>query len=588
MSHLKKMLYVCEIFDEPILIKFDMKVKGLKFAVIIAALVVGACGDLEKMKELPEGFTLKCTPNPVEVHANKVKATIEGTIPAKYFAKQAIVNIAPFVVYEGGELALPVKTLQGEDVQANNQVISFDAGGSFKHEVEYDYIDAMLSCRLEARLSITYKDKTENVQAPQFLAVGTVATYKLVETDPKPSFMQDNFVRVTSDQKEARIQFVVRKADIRKSELTKDDIKALNDFLVDAAKAQNKEIKELSISSYASPEGPIDFNTKLSADRGKNTDNYLDGIFKKAKVSNSVEVKVDSRNEDWEGFQTAVQASDIEDKDLVLRVLSMYSDPDVREKEIKNLSKVYKVLEQKILPDLRRSVMTAKIDLMGFSDDTLKYMVENNAYENLNEEEMLHAASLVEGDKQLEVYNKAAEKFNSLRAYNNIAFHKINAKDADGAAAALEKIAADDKTPAVVNNRGCVAMLKGDMETAQTLFNEAANAGPEVKYNLGILAILNNQYPAALEYFAGTDSFNQGLAALLNGKVDAAKNTFAQVETAKGYYGRAIVGARLQEEATLFENLRKAFDKDASLKDRAKKDAEFYKFLENEAFKVLF
>lgn len=576
------------IYKELILINFDMKVKGLKFAVIIAALIVGACGDLEKMKELPEGFTLKCTPNPVEVQANKVKATIEGTIPPKYFAKKAIVTATPYVVYEGGELALPAKVLQGEDIQANNQVIPFEAGGSFKHDVEFDYTDTMFSCSIELRLSITYKDKTVNVEAPQKVAIGTLATYKLVETDPKPSFLADNFVRVTPEQKDAKIQFVVRKSDIRKSELTKDEIKVLNDFLLEAAKASNKEIKELSISSYASPEGPVDFNEKLSADRGKNTDKYLTDLFKKAKVGNSVEVKLDSRNEDWDGFQTAVQASDIEDKELILRVLSMYSDPDVREKEIKNLSKVYKVLEDRILPELRRSVMTAKVDLVGFSDDTLKYMVENNAYENLNEEEMLHAASLVEGDKKVEVYTKAGEKFNSVRGYNNVAFIKINAKDAAAAAAALEKISAEDKTPAVVNNRGCVAMLNGDLETASTLFTEAANAGKEVKYNLGILAIINNQYPAALEYLGGTDSFNQGLAALLNSKVDAAKNTFALVESAKGYYGRAIVGARLQEEATVLDNLRTAFGKDESLKERAKKDVEFSKFFENEAFKALF
>lgn len=564
-----------------------MKVKGLKFAVIIAALVAGACGDLEKMKELPEGFTLKCTPNPVEVQADKVKATIDGVIPPKYFAKKAIVNIAPFVVYEGGELALPVKTLQGEDVQGNNQVINFEAGGSWKHDVEYDYTDAMFNCKLEVRLSITYKDKTANVEAPQNVAIGTLATYKMVEKDPKPSFMKDNFVRITPDEKAAEIQFVVRKSDVRKSELTKDEIKALNDFLIEATKASNKEVKELSISSYASPEGPIDFNEKLSADRGKNTDKYLASVFKKAKVENSVEVKVDSRNEDWEGFQSAVQASDIEDKELILRVLSMYSDPDVREKEIKNLSKVYKVLEDRILPALRRSVMTAKVDLVGFSDDTLKYMVENNAYENLTEEEMLHAASLVEGDKKLEVYMKAGEKYNSVRGYNNAAYIHILAKNADAAFAAIAPIQANEN-PAVYNNRGCIEMLRGNLEQALTLFTDAANAGPEVKYNLGILAIINNQYPAALEYLGGSDSFNQGLAALLNGKVDAAKNTFALVETANGYYGRAIVGARLQEEATVLQNLGTAFTKDEALKERAKKDVEFAKFFENEAFKALF
>lgn len=565
-----------------------MRVKWFKFAVIIGALLMGACGDLEKMKELPEGFTVKCNPNPVEVHADKVKASIEGTIPGKYFNKKATVTITPYVVYNGGELALTPKVLQGEEVQANNQVIPFEAGGSWKHEVEYDYKDEMFSSTIELRMSITFKDETADLETPQKVALGTIATYKLVETDPMPSIIKDEYVGVASEQKEAKIQFVVRKADIRKSELTKDDVKALNNFLTEAAKAENMEIKSLNISSYASPEGPVDFNEKLSADRGKNTDKYLADIFKKAKVS-GVEVNVDSKNEDWEGFQAAVQNSDFEDKELILRVLSMYSDPDVREKEIRNMSKVYRVLEERILPDLRRSVMTATVDVKGRTDEELKQMGENNNYSELTEEEMLHAAALVEDPaKKLDIYKAAGEKHNSVRGYNNAAAMYIKSKDAASAKSMLDKIPADDKTPAVLNNRGCIAMLEGNFEEAKNLFVEGANAGSEAKYNLGIMAILNNEYPAALEYLGGTDTFNHGLAALLNGKLDAAKNTFAKNDSAKDYYGRAIVAARQENETEVIDNLRTAISKDKSLKDRALKDAEFRVFVANEIFKALF
>lgn len=565
-----------------------MKVKVFKFAVIIAALLAGACGDLEKMKNLPEGFTVKCNPNPVEVHADKVKANIEGTIPGKYFNKKATVAITPYVVYDGGELALAPKMLQGEDVQANNQVIPFEAGGSWKHEVEYDYKDEMFSSRIELRMTITYKDETSDLETPQVVALGTVATYKLVETDPMPSFIKDEYKGVATEQKEAKINFVVRKSDIRKSELTKDDVKALNDFLVAAAKAENMEIKGLNVSSYASPEGPIDFNEKLSEDRGKNTDKFLGDIFKKAKV-NGVAVSVDSKSEDWEGFQTAVQNSDFEDKELILRVLSMYSDPDVREKEIRNMSKVYRVLEERVLPDLRRSVMTATVDVKGRSDEELKQMGENNNYSELTEEEMLRSAALVQDPaKKLEIYKAAGEKHNSVRGYNNAACLYIKSKDAASAKAMLDKIPADDKTPAVLNNRGCIAMLNGNFDEAKNLFVEGANAGNEAKYNLGIMAILNNEYPAALEYLGGTDTFNQGLAALLNGKLDAAKNTFAKNESAKDYYGRAIVGARQENEKEVIDNLRAVISKDKSLKDRALKDAEFRVFVGNEIFKALF
>lgn len=566
-----------------------MKMKGLKFASIaLVALLLSACGGVEKMKELPAGFTLKVTPNPMEVTANKVKATIEGTIPAKYFNKKAIIEITPVIVYKGGELPLPVKMLQGEDVQANNQVINYEAGGSWKHDVEFDYKDEMFHCDLELRFVITYKDQKVPFNAPQKIGIGTIATYKLVDIDPKPIMMKDKFVRTTSEQKEAQINFVIQRSDIRNSELTKDDIKALNEFLVEASKISNKELKEIKISAYASPDGPEKLNEKLSQERGKNSDKYLSDVFKKAKVKNEKGVSVETTSEDWDGFQKAVQASDVEDKELILRVLSMYSDPEVREKEIKNLSKVYQVLAEKILPQLRRSKMVATADNVGFSDDTLKYMVENNTYDGLNVEEMLYAATLVaDANKKIEVYMKAGEKYSCPRGYNNAAYLYIKDKNAAAAKAALDKIPADQKIPAVSNNRGCVAMLEGKFDEAEKYFTEATDAGNDVKYNLGIIAILKGQYPAAAEYLGGSDSFNQGLALLLSGKVDAAKNTFAKVESAKSFYGRAIVGARTQEEATVLDNLRTAIGKDASLKTRAMDDVEFRNYFQNDAFKTI-
>ncbi len=567
-----------------------MKMRTFKFAAIaLAALFLAACGGVEKMKELPAGFTLKVNPNPMEVHGNKVKATIEGTIPAKYFNKKATVEITPVIVYKGGELALPVKVLQGEDVQANNQVINYEAGGSWKHDVEFDYKDEMFRCDMELRFVILYKDKKVPFDAPQKIGIGTMATYKLVDMDPKPIMLKDKFVRVTPEQKEAQINFVIQKSDIRKSELTKEELKVLNDFLVAASQATNKEVKEIKVSAYASPDGPEKLNEKLSQERGKNTDKYLADVFKKAKIKDAKAAKVETTSEDWDGFQKAVQASNIEDKELILRVLSMYSDPVVREKEIKNLSKVYKVLAEKILPELRRSKLIANVDIVGKSDDELKAIVANAEYDKLNVEEMLYAATLVDDvNKKIEVYMKAGEMFNCARGYNNAAFLQIKNNNAAAAKAALDKIPADQKIPAVTNNRGCVALMEGKFDEAEKLFTEAADAGNEVKYNLGIIAILKNQYPAAAEYFAGTDSFNQGLALLLNGKVDAAKNTFAKVETAKGYYGRAIVGARMSEEATVLDNLRTAIGKDANLKDRAKNDVEFRNYFENEAFKAIF
>lgn len=558
--------------------------------ITLAALILSGCGGVDKMKQIPAGLTFKVTPNPLEVHGNKVKATIEGTIPAKYFNKKAIVEVTPVLVYQGGELALPVKVLQGQDVQANNQVISYDAGGSVKHDVEFDYKDEMFKSDLELRFVITYKDKKIPFDAPIKIGVGVLATYKLVDIDPKPTMMKDNkFVRITPDKKDGQINFVISQADVRKSELTKDDVKMLQDFIAKSIVDKKKEFKGVNVAAYASPDGPQDLNTKLSVDRGKNTEKWLGDIFKKAKVETKDKnyVTVKTTAEDWDGFQTLVSGSDIQDKELILRVLSMYSDPAVRQKEIKNLSKVWIVLAEKILPQLRRSKMEANVNLVGYSDEELINKINTNTYDSLTLEETMYAVGLIgDADKKIEVYKKVAEKYNDIRAYNNIAFLYLNKKDVASAKATLEKVATSTE-PSVINNRGCVALIEGDVDGAEKLFASAANAGPDVKYNLGIIAIIKNQYPAAVEYLGGTDSFNQGLALLLTAKTDAAKNTFQKVETAKGFYGLAIVGARTQDESMVLNNLRTALGKDATLKARAKNDLEFRNYFQNDAFKAI-
>ena len=567
----------------------SIRFKHLAF-IAVAVFLLSSCGGVDKMKEIPAGLTFKVTPNPLEVHGNKVKATIEGTIPAKYFNKKAIVEVTPVLVYQGGELALAVKTLQGEDVQANNQVVNYEAGGSVKHEIEFDYKDEMFKSDLELRFVITYKDKKIPFDAPIKIGVGIIATYKLVDIDPKPIMMKNNsFVRITPDNKDAQINFVISQADVRRSELTKEEVKTLQDFIAKSVKDSTKEFKGINVSAYASPDGPEDLNTKLSGDRGKNTEKWLGDIFKKAKVETKDKnyVSVKTTSEDWDGFQSLVAASDVQDKELILRVLSMYSDPVVREKEIKNLSKVYLVLAEKILPQLRRSKMTANVNKVGYSDEQFKKMLENSKYDSLlSLEEMMYAATLVDVDKKLEIYNKVAAKYNDVRAINNIAYIYLTKKDVANAKTTLEKVATSTD-PIVINNRGCVALIEGDVDGAEKLFASATNAGPDVKYNLGIISIIKNQYPAAVEYLGGTDSFNQGLSLLLTNKNDAAKNTFQKVDSAKGFYGLAIVGARIKDEAMILTNLRTAIEKDPTLKERAKNDCEFLNYFQNDAFKAI-
>lgn len=569
--------------------------KKIKFNLLalltLAALVLSGCGGADKMKELAEGTDLKLTPNPLEVHGDMVKGTISATFPAKYFNKKALLKVTPVLVYEGGELELEPKMLQGEDTQDNHQVISYDAGGSVNHDIEFEYKEQMLKSDLELRFVIIYKDKEIPFDEPHKIGVGVIATSKLVDLNPKAIMLKDKFQRIIPENQEAQINYVVNRSNVRRSELTKDDIKTLQDFISETAEDERQEFKGVEISAYASPEGPQTLNEKLSKDRGKSAESWLSGVFKKSKIEKESEdfVSVETTAEDWAGFQKLVQESDIQDKELILRVLSMHSDPDVREKEIRNMSKVFLVLQEKILPELRRSKMVANVDLIGYSDDELLEMVENNDIDDLNVEEMLYAASICgDNDTKLSIYTKAADVHKDVRAYNNKGYINLNndnlaeAKNAFNAASSI-----DPNNAAVKNNLGCIAMHEGDIDKAQSLFVEASNAGPEVKYNLGSIAIVKNQYPAAVEYLAGTDSFNQGLAMLLTNKNDAAKNTFQKVDEAKAYYGLAIVGARIGDEQMILNSLRTAIGKDDSLKDRALKDMEFRNYLQNEAFKAI-
>lgn len=570
-----------------------MKSKRLNVLALFAmiAIVLSSCGGVSKMKEFAEGTNLKLTPNPLEVHGNMVKGTIEATFPPKYFNKKAILEVTPVIVYEGGELPLAVKMLQGQDVQDNHQVVSYDAGGTVRHEIEFEYTDAMMKSDVELRFVIISKDKRIPFDQTHKVGMGVIATSKLVDMNPKPIMLTDKFQRVKSKSEEAQFNFVVNKADIRKSELTRDDIKALENFIKETAAEEKLELKGVKIAAYASPEGPQDLNEKLSKNRGGNAEKWLGDLFKKSKVDGTPAdyITVNTTAEDWDGFQKLVQASDIQDKETILRVLSMYSDPDVREKEIRNMSKVFLVLQEKILPELRRSKMVANVDQIGYSDDELKEMVNGNSFDNLNVEEMLYAATLFQDNAtKLNVYKKAAEVHNDVRAHNNVGYIYLLDKNVAEAKTALNAAAAiEANNPVVKNNLGCVAMHEGDIDAAQTLFIGATNAGRDVKYNLGIIAIIKDQYPAAVEYFAGTDTFNQGLAMLLTNKNDAAKNTFQKVDEAKAFYGQAIVGARIGDENMVLNNLRTAIGKDATLKARALKDLEFRNYFQNDAFTAI-
>lgn len=560
---------------------------------LFAAVFLSSCGGLDKMKEEASNLQYSVTPKVLEMHAGIVKYEIKGDIPAEWFNKKAIVEFTPVYKFEGGEELLESKTYQGESVEANNKVIAFETGGSMEFAGEFAYQEAMRNGDLEMRAVATIKDKNLDLLSVK-LADGVISTPLLVMVDPMPIAAADKFQRVISTTKEADIHYVIQRSEVRNSELKAEDIKALENFVKAANETANEEFKGIEVSAYASPDGPENLNERLSEQRKKSADKYLTKVIGKAKVSKedaATLYNLKSTAEDWDGFKGLVEASTIEDKDLILRVLSMYSDPVIREKEIKNISATYKVLADDILPQLRRSEIMVKVDKIGFSDEEiLDFAVKNP--DTLNVEELLYAGKLTqELDAKAAIYTTATVKYEKcFRAFNNLAYVNILQGNLTDAKVALEKANELKEGDAVIaNNLGVVALMEGDKETAKTYFLSATDAGNAVDYNLGIINIMDGEYEAAVNYFQNHKSFNTALAMLLAGKNDSANKAIDVVEKecAMNYYLKAVINARIGDEGAVMNNLKTAVEKKADLKQMAKTDLEFRNYFENETFKTI-
>ncbi|MBN2521047.1 MAG: hypothetical protein JXB17_11110 [Bacteroidales bacterium] len=570
-----------------------MKKINIKLLAIFlsSAIVMIGCNPLEKMKEASSGIKYTVNPRVLEMHGGAVEASITGDIPGKFFNKNAILTFTPVLKYEGGETELEPFVLQGEAVQANNKSIPYEAGGQLTHNVSFEYKDEMKVSELVLRIVAEVKGK--NLPFPDAkIADGIIATPKLVKIDPKSILMSDNFKRIIPVTKEADIHYVINKADIRNSELKQEDIKLIEEFIKKVKDKERLEFTKAKISAYASPDGPYDFNENLSVNRQKSAKKFTDLELKGAKeIKAEGFFALESTAEDWDGFKTLMEKSDIKDKELILRVLSMYTDPVVREKEIKNISHAYLEIADKVLPKLRRSKIIIDANEVGYSDDELKDLATSNP-DTLNVEELLYSATLVEDDKvRLEIYKATVEKFpECFRAQNNIGVVELDLDNMEGAKGAFEAANQLKESNAIItNNMGAVALLEGDLENAKEILSKATDAGDLVNYNLGIISIIEADYEAGLNYLAKSNSFNQALCMLLAGNKEAAMNKLDQVENpdADVYYLKAVIGARAQDQNTVMNNLRTAVGKDATLKEYAKTDIEFAAYFEDETFKTI-
>jgi len=563
---------------------------------LIAAVLLSSCGGIDKMKEEYGTLTFTTTPKVLEMHGGEVEYTIKGDIPPEWFNKEAIVEFTPVLTYEGGEKVLESKTFQGIDVQANNKVIEYETGGTINFEGTFEFEEGMRASQMVMRGEARVADGDDVLPLPEKqIAKGVKATPNLVMMNAKPVMAPDNFERVTAHQEKADIHYVIERDNVRKSELSQEDIKKLEKFVEGVEKAQNKTYKGIKIHGYASPDGPIDLNDRLSKGRKNSANSYFDKVVDKKKLTEDEAKKIyegKTTTEDWEGFKKQVQESNIEDKDLILRVLSMYSDPEVREKEIKNMAATFEVLADEILPKLRRSEFMVEIEKVGFSDREIQQFLLSNP-DTLNLEEALYAGNKLyqTPSQKLRAYELAAEiEPNCLRAYNNIGAVKIMQGEMADAREALEK-ANDLKegNPYVMNNMGILELHEGNMAEAKEYFQDATEAGKEVEYNLGIVNIKEGDYDAAINYTQNYESFNTALAMLLGGKQGNAQNMLEQIDdkSAKNHYLQAVIAARNNNQEEVFNNLRNAIEMDADLKEKAATDMEFVEFMENQTFQSI-
>lgn len=543
-----------------------MKRSVKSFFSIVLGFAAIACSSPEKMAEMAEAVEVKCDPAVLEVIGGKIDAKVTVTYPADYFHPKAILEVTPVIVYEGGEAKMEPYVFQGEKVQDNYQVVSSD-GATITKPVSFDFAPGMEKCYLELRGTVKYKSKNSDVPSKK-VADGANTTYMLVCKDGKIDYKADNYQEVISQTAEGQILYNINSSEVRNSQLNSKSIKDFQAAL-DAIKANGRmNIVSTDVVAYASPDGKEADNAELSDDRSKTARQAFGKVTRKHSVD--APVNVSSIAEDWEGFQELVAESDIEDKDLIIRVLSMYSDPAVREQEIRNMSAVYTSLAKEVLPELRRARFIANVEYTNYSSEELLSLIDENI-DILDEEALLRAATLVKDNAdKLDIYRKAVEKYGSSRAQYNIGVTYILMNELGKAKAELDKVEADSD---VYNALGVIAMREGDYNAAAEYFAYADNAA--AVENAAVIDIIDGEYEAAAAKLSGKDGYNAALIALLNG--DNSKAAALECDCPKAAYLRAVAAARQGKAATVRLNLEDASKCD-SLAERAAKDVEFAQY----------
>ena len=540
--------------------KRTLNVLALFAAVIVAASC--SASRAEQMK-MAENVKVSCTPEVLALVGDKIPADITVSYPAGYFHPKAIMVVTPVLVYEGGEQVGPELTYQGEKVKDNYKVVAKD-GGTVKEKLAFSYVEGVEKSYLELRPVVLYGGKAIKVPAIK-VADGCNTTQMLAHTDGDYSFKKDNYQEVLHETAEGQIMYGYNSADVKSSELRSESIKELQAALDEIASDPRYTVKSTSVVAYASPEGGQSYNAKLSDKRAASAEK----AWTKVTGKKADDLQVKSMGQDWDGFKEAVSNSNIEDKELILRVLSMYSDPAVRESEIRNMSQVYTEINKNVFPELRRARFITEVDYQNFTDAELEELA-NKAIDMLDEEGLLRvAANASAADRKEFLYKTAVSKYGSDRAKFNLAVLSLNANTPDVAAAYLGGIKSPDAD--VLNAKGVCELQKGNLDAAAALFKQSGSA--EAQANLGTIDILKGDYAAAATKLANTDGKNKAVAYLLAGQLDKAAAAVT-CSCPKSSYLKAVIAARQGNAAAVAENL-KAAEKSDAFKARAAKDVEF-------------
>ena len=545
----------------------------------LVALMVLALSSCGKMGELSSDY-FTTNPEVLEAVAGKVPVTINGKFPEKYMKKNATVEVTPVIRWNGGEAKGQPAMFQGEKVEGNGQTISYKVGGNYTMKANFDYVPEMANSELYLDFKITKGSKTYTIPSVK-IADGVIATSELpTAASSNASYAEDAYQRIIKQAQEANIMFLIQQANLRNSQLKSDEMKEFHKKVAEVnADTKNFKLNNIEVSAYASPDGGVKLNTGLAENREKNAEKYLNRQLKKAKIEANVDAKYTAQ--DWEGFQELVSKSNLQDKDLILRVLSMYQDPEQRENEIKNISSVYKTLADEILPQLRRARLTANYDIIGRSDEEINEAFDTDA-KVLSVEELLYAATLTNDKaRQNAIFTKTTQLFpNDFRAYNNLGEMAFAAGDMAKAESFFKQAAAKNANAPEVNaNLGLCELVKNNVAAAETFLGKAtgANAANEA---LGNLYIKQGQYQRAVNAFGDAKTNSAAQAQILAKDYNKAKATLQAIQDkdAMTDYLMAIVGARTNNESLVKSSIKSAIAKDASMATKAANDREFAKF----------